>query len=59
MGRRVLDEVVNKAVPRTYRVMRGGSFYHRAGELRAAKRGYNVPWARSYAFGVRCARSAL
>ena len=45
--------------PGSYRVMRGGSFYHRAGELRAAKRGFNVPWVRGYAFGLRCARAAL
>ena len=42
--------------PATYRVMRGGSFLHRAGQLRAAKRGYNLAWGSSSASGVRCAR---
>jgi formylglycine-generating enzyme required for sulfatase activity len=41
-----------------YRVQRGGSFSYRSGGLRAAQRGYQVPWARSHVVGVRCARSS-
>ena len=41
-----------------YRVQRGGSYSYRAGGLRAAQRGYQVPWERSPGVGVRCARGA-
>jgi sulfatase modifying factor 1 len=39
-----------------YRVQRGGSFSYRSSGLRAAQRGYQVPWERIDIVGVRCAR---
>jgi formylglycine-generating enzyme required for sulfatase activity len=42
--------------PGAYRVQRGGSYSYRAGGIRAAERGYNVPWFTTPIVGVRCAR---